>query len=208
LSFLFDDWPSGQAFGPVKGVKSRAPVLGTVANPDLPAAESAADTSQSEEVIRKSGRLAWALATAALLLLTGVNAAWTFRVPLLENPFIGNWLEKEGWSQVEQGGLLKDPQQMQLVSRDMHAHPTRSGILVLSITFVNLAQQKQVYPVLELTLLDGSSQAVARRRLNPADYLRPGSDTGAGLAPNVYLPVLLELGDPGNQAVGFELRFL
>ena len=90
----------------------------------------------------------------------------------------------------------------------MHTHPTRSGILVLSLTFVNLAPRKQAFPELEVTLTDASNQPVARRRLQPAEYLRPGADVDAGLATDVYLPVLLELGDPGEQAVGFEIRFL
>jgi len=90
----------------------------------------------------------------------------------------------------------------------MHTHPTHSGILVLSLTFVNLAQSNQAFPDLEVTLLDITNQPVARRRLQPDDYLRPGVDTETGLAADVYLPVLLELGDPGEQAVGFEIRFL
>jgi hypothetical protein len=117
-------------------------------------------------------------------------------------------MKQAGWLQIEQGGLLKDPQNIQLVSHDIHTHPTRSGILVLSLTFVNLAQRQQVFPDLELTLLDSASQPVARRLLQPMDYLRPGVDTRAGFAADVYLPVLLELGDPGEQAVGFEVRFL
>ena len=89
----------------------------------------------------------------------------------------------------------------------MHTHPTRSGILVLSLTFVNLAQSRQVFPEMEITLLDGSNQQVARRRFQPADYLSTGSNIQSGLATDVYLPVLLELGDPGEQAVGFEIKF-
>ncbi len=112
------------------------------------------------------------------------------------------------WQQTKPEGLLQDPRKLQLVSRDLHTHPTRSGILVLSLTFVNLAQHSQKFPVLELTLLDATNQPVARRRLRPTDYLRPGFDTSAGLATDVYLPVLLELGDPGEQAVGFEIQFL
>ena len=152
--------------------------------------------------------MAWAMATVLLVLLTTANTAWTFREPLMENPRISTWLEKAGWFQVEREGLLRDPRQIQLVSRDIHTHPTRSGILVLNLTFVNLAQRSQVFPELELTLLDAANQAVARRRLQPTDYLRPGAATNEGLAADVFLPVLLELGDPGEHAVGFEIQFL
>jgi hypothetical protein len=153
-------------------------------------------------------RLAWPLATALLVLLTVFNLGWTFREPLMAMPAVNAWVNKVEESQAREEGLLRDPDQIQLVSRDMHAHPTRSGILVLSLTFVNLASRPQVYPVLAVTLLDATNQPVARRELRAADYLRPGADTAAGLAPDVYLPVLLELGDPGEQAVGFEIQFL
>ena len=207
LSFLFDEWPSGQAHGPAKGPNAAPPVIGP-GQKDKDSSEDPSSASGKEEKARKRTRLAWGLATALLVLMTIANTAWTFRDPLLEHPRVSGWLNENGWSQVEQDGLLKDSQQIQLISRDIHTHPTRSGILVLSLTFVNLAPRVQEFPVLEITLLDAAGQPVARRRLQPGDYLRPGADIEAGLAADVYLPVLLELGDPGNRAVGFEINFM
>lgn len=218
LSFLFDHWPSGQAHAPAEGPISGLPVLG--AAPPAPDEVGQDDAEQGENQGKdqeedldkapdgKPARLAWTAAAALLLVLTLVNAAWTFRGQLAQQPRIGAWLENTGWFMSQPEGLLKDPRQIQLVSRDMHTHPTRTGILVLSMTFVNLAKQSQEFPDLRVTLLDATSQIVARRRLLPADYLRPGADIRSGLAPDVYLPVLLELGDPGNRAVGFEIEFL
>jgi predicted Zn finger-like uncharacterized protein len=201
LSFLFDEWPSGQAHGPAKGPNAAPPVIGP-GQVDENASES------EEEKARKRNRLAWGAAMALLVLFTIANTAWTFRGPALESPLVSGWLSQHGWVQDEPDSLLRDPQQIQLISRDIHTHPTRSGILVLSLTFVNLAPRIQVFPVLEITLLDATGQPVARRRLQPEDYLRPGADIEAGLAADVYLPVLLELGDPGNRAVGFEINFM
>jgi predicted Zn finger-like uncharacterized protein len=206
LSFLFDTWPSGQAHGPARGPNAAPPVLRVTTTAD--GKTSTPDSDEPEDSESEPKHLAWSLATALLVLLTIANIAWTFREPLLENPTVSEWMNQAGWLQTEPEGLLKDPQRVQLVSRDMHTHPTRSGILVLSLTFVNLAQHSQEFPQLEVTLLDAASQPVARRRLQPADYLRPGADIKSGLAKDVYLPVLLELGDPGEQAVGFEIRFL
>ncbi len=208
LSFLFDDWPSGQAHRPATGPNTGPPVLRSVKNSNDSANNSTFESSDPGEKRNRPNHLAWSMATTLLVLITIANTSWTFRQPLLENPAINAWLKQAGWLQVEEDGLLKDPHQIQLVSRDIHTHPTRSGILVLSLTFVNLAQRSQVFPELELTLLDAASQAIARRRLQPSDYLRPGADTEAGLATEVYLPVLLELGDPGEKAVGFEIQFL
>jgi predicted Zn finger-like uncharacterized protein len=206
LSFLFDSWPSGQAHGPARGPNAAPPVLRVTKTADDKT--STPERDDPEDAGSKPKHLAWGMAIALLVLLTIVNIAWTFREPILENPTVSAWMSQTDWLQAKPEGLLKDPQQVQLVSRDMHTHPTRSGILVLSLTFVNLAQHSQEFPQLEVTLLDAANQPVARRRLQPADYLRPGADIKSGLAKDVYLPVLLELGDPGEQAVGFEIRFL
>jgi len=207
LSFLFDEWPSGQAHGPAKETGAVPPILTSDTKTD--ALDSDPSVNNKPDVAKdKPKRLAWGLVTALLVLLTIANIGWTFREPLLENPTISASIKQTGVLQPEQQGLLRDPEQIQLVSRDMHTHPTRSGILVLSLTFVNLAQSSQEFPIMEITLLDTTNQPVARRQFQPTDYLRPGADTKSGLTTDVYLPVLLELGDPGEQAVGFEIQFL
>lgn len=208
LSFLFDEWPSGQAHGPARGPNAVPPVLQRGSDsPDDDKEEKSEEEEPGETGIPK--HLIWLGATILFVLLTISNAAWTFREQLIAIPAINDIFDDSSEdSPIDESGLLKDPAQIQLVSRDMHSHPTRSGILVLSLTFVNLADQSQVFPVLEVTLLDGGNQPVAKRRLKPEDYLRSDANITAGLAADVYLPVLLEFGDPGEQAVGFEIKFL
>lgn len=208
LSFLFDEWPAGQAHGPAKGANVVPPVLVLDAKTAAASKNETDEKSKHDEQELKPRHLVWRLATALLILLTIANISWTFREPLMGNSRINSLVNQVDSPETEQAGLLKVPQKIQLISRDMHTHPTRSGILVLSLTFVNLAPDTQVFPDLEITLIDTASQPVARRRLLPADYLRSGAEISAGLATDVYLPVLLELGDPGEQAVGFEIQFL
>lgn len=208
LSFLFDEWPSGEAHRPASGPDATLPVLGAGGENSTQDDPDTADTAETDHPGITPRQLAWTVATALLVLLTIANIGWTFRQPLLDNPRINTWFKQAGFLQVEEQGLLKDPQKIQLVSRDMHTHPTRSGILVLSLTFVNLAERSQVFPELEITLMDTANEPVAQRRLRPEEYLRDGADTLAGLASDVYLPVLLELGDPGDRAVGFQIQFL
>jgi len=206
LSFLFDEFPSGKAHAPAIDKNAGPPIIGKISKTSKKADE--AEIEEAAPTVHAPHRLAWSMVTALLVLITVANLGWTFREPLKQNPAVNTWLKDNGWLEVEPEGLLKDPDQIQLISRDMHSHPTRSGILVLSLTFVNLAQRPQIFPVLEITLLDGSNQPIAQRRFEPTDYLRTGADTEPGLAADVFLPVLLELGDPGEQAVGFEIQFL
>jgi len=206
LSFLFDEFPSGKAHAPAIDKNAGPPIIGKVSKASRKSKE--ADTEEADVLTREPHRLAWGMAMVILVLVTITNLGWTFREPLQQNPNINSWLKSNGWLEVEAEGMLKDPGQVQLISRDMHSHPTRAGILVLSLTFVNLAQRPQMFPTLEITLLDGSNQPIAQRRFQPTDYLRNGADTESGLATDVFLPVLLELGDPGERAVGFEIQFL
>ena len=207
LSFLFDEWPSGKPPSPAKGPHVRPPVIGRTKRPRYDADNLIPDDSDTDQKSRPPHQVAWSLLAVVLVLVTIANLAWTFRDPLSEVPEINTWLKQNGWLEVEEEGLLSDPGNIQLVSRDMHTHPTRTGILVLSLTFVNLAERTQVFPLLEITLLDATNQAIAQRRFQPHEYLRSGADMESGLATDVFLPVLLELGDPGEQAVGFEIEF-
>jgi hypothetical protein len=94
-----------------------------------------------------------------------------------------------------------------LVSRELSSHPHLSGRLRLSATIVNRATRKQPYPDIEVTLLDASGRSLLQKRFVPADYLDPGSAPGASMVPHAYLPLAVDLEDPGLRAVGFELEF-
>ncbi len=207
LSFLFDEWPTGKPQGPAKGAKAAPPLLSKPSKKPAPIDDGVAASKQEFEQASKRNHQNWVTAAVVILALTIANAGWTFREPIKQHTPLGQWLNQSADSQTADVGLFKDTSQIQLVSRDMHTHPTRTGILVLSLTFVNLAPQVQAYPDMEITLLDATNQQVAKRRFPPTDYLRAGTNTSSGLAMDVYLPVLLELGDPGEQAVGFEIAF-
>lgn len=209
LNFLFDQWPAGKVSGSAREENPDPPVLSWTQATLLTEHSAAADSVNTEsEPEHKPQQRYWLLAATGLVLLLIANAAWTLREPLLQYPVISTLASTTGWSQLQAKSLLNTPEPFQLVSQDMHAHPTRSGILVLSLTLVNLAQQPQPFPVLEITLLNTANQPVARRRFQPTNYLRTGTKTKKGLATDLLMPVLLELADPGVQAVGFEIKFL
>jgi len=153
-----------------------------------------------------SGRAAWITVFALLALITVFNLAWTFRQPLLENDAVQVVLTAVGLVEPRPAEPFHDTSMIHLVSRDLHDHPAREGLLVLSATFVNRADQPQAYPDIRLTLSDDANEPLASRTFTPADYL-PGGAPSELLAPMVHVPVLLEFVDPGNRAVGFELKF-
>jgi hypothetical protein len=184
-------------------------VLGPVSSARPVAAKSQdarAGTSEPESQ-QGSGRLAWKFIFAILIAITLLNLAWTFRTPLLERVEIRNFLVSIGLMEPVPQMLFQDISRLHLVSRDMHKHPTRTGMLALSVTFVNRAERVQRYPNIEVTLSDDANEPLAQREFEPLEYLPNGSIISRGLAPNVHVLVLLEFADPGSSAVGFELNF-
>ena len=212
LAFLFDHWPDADKTPPGIGTSSGSPVLGQVG----PAADTAGSKNQPETIEVSSlqdpgeddsNRAAWVTIFILLLFITASNLAWTFREPLLKNREVRNFLVDTGIMEPPVTGAYRDTSRFHLVSRDMHQHPARTGMLALSFTFVNRAKQAQPYPSIELILTDAGNQPLARREFTVAEYLPAGTGPAKDLAPNIHVPVLLEFADPGVNAVGFELRF-
>ena len=151
--------------------------------------------------------MAWITVFILLLLITLSNLLWTFREPLMENAVVQDFLVDAGMLKKKTAEPFRDVGRIHLVSRDMHSHPTRAGMLALSATFLNRAEKTQPYPVIEVTLTDASNTPLARRAFTPAEYLPARTASQSGLAPNVHVPILLEFADPGSSSVGFELKF-
>ena len=150
----------------------------------------------------------WMLVLVLLVLATLANVAMTFQQQLLQQPRIRSAAEYVGLVEPLPEVPFSDLSLIHLVSRDIHPHPTIENALVLSATLINRADLGQAYPVLEVTLFDLHKQPLGQRRFLPAEYLDESSDPAHGLSPGVLLPIILEMDDPGPDAVGFEIRFM
>lgn len=213
---LFDQWPQA---GDRPVPPGDIPVLGL--SLDLEGAArsrtSPADAGfdEAETRIEASGgagsrwlvRSAWIV--GAIVVLAVIAWQWTeFQGdPLLERPQVRAALVRLGLQSPPPAKPFRDLDKIHIVSRELSSHPRRSGQLRLSATIVNRATRKQPYPDIEVTLLDASGRALLQRRFAPADYLDPGSAPGASMVPHAYLPLAVDLADPGPRAVGFELEF-
>ncbi len=202
LEQLFDEWPDTGDTPPPAGTRYRPPVLGSKQ-------ELAAPFGPAHVHFRGDEKRGHWLALSLLLALgTLVHLGWTFRADIDTWPQAQALLQHFQLVQAEPDLSFRDTGQLHVVSRDLHAHPTRAGVLVLSATFVNHAERAQSWPVLELTLLDLAGKPVARRDFTATEYL-PGRGSDSDLLRSrVHVPVLLEFASPGERAVGFEIRFL
>jgi len=213
---LFDQWPQAGARAVPPG---DIPVLGLSLDLEGAArsrsAPADAGFDDPEDRIEVSGgtrsrwlvRSVWIVGAIVVLAVT----AWQWTEfqggPLLERPQVQAALVRLGLQSPPPAKPFRDLDQIHVVSRVLSSHPQRSGQLRLSATIVNRATRKQPYPDIEVTLLDASGRSLLQKRFVPADYLDPGSAPGASMVPHAYLPLAVDLEDPGPRAVGFELEF-
>jgi predicted Zn finger-like uncharacterized protein len=96
---------------------------------------------------------------------------------------------------------------IELVSRDLHRHPSLSDGVIVSAVLVNRADRPVPWPRIDLRLFDASQQVIGQRLLEPVDYLDPSAAPDGMLAPNVRLPVVLEMVVEGSAPSGFSMSF-
>ena len=207
LVSLYDTWPDAGAAAPIPG---NVPKLGL--SLDLEAAREDVifagekDDEPRPEKGRVISRGIWIAVALVLLLVTVANLGHFFRQPLLENAQIQRGLVKAGLQEESTARVTPDLGLIELVSSEMRSHPDQPDTLRLNATITNRANLKQAYPRLEVVLLDSLGEPLALRIFNPGDYLAEDADIGAGMTSGAYLPLALNLSDPGQQAVGFELK--
>jgi hypothetical protein len=100
----------------------------------------------------------------------------------------------------------RDLGRIELTDHMMQFHPNYEQSLLLTATLANRADFAQPYPLVEVLMTDIEQRVVARRRFTAEQYLSNHSG-GDSFPPNSEVPLMLEVLDPGNNAVGFEFRF-
>jgi hypothetical protein len=96
---------------------------------------------------------------------------------------------------------------LELLERDVRDHPHVKGAVLINATFVNRADFTQPYPVFEVAFSDLSGNPVAVRRFAPREYIGESESLLTGMAPGRPARVQLEVMDPGERAVSFQLEF-
>lgn len=215
LDSLFDEWPEA---GRKPAPRGDMPVLGI--GIDLEKAGEArlnpeeAGLTGEANTPRPPSRVGPFLLRAAWL-IGGlvIGSVIIFKVaefsghPILEPGEVDKALVTVGLREPPNAEVFRDLDLIHLVSRELAGDPASPGTLRLKATLVNRASRSQPYPGLEVTLFDASGAQLATYGFEPADYLSRSADPSASMSPHAYLPISLELEDPGETAVGFELEF-
>ena len=155
----------------------------------------------------RPGRRRWILLCSALALTLAAQFAWIKRDALIRDPLTGGWLRAICLSFGCRLPLVAAPQDLRLLASNVEAHPDAAHALMISLSLRNEAAFAQPWPVVVVTLSDAQGHKLAMRRLLPRDYLDDPAILRRGLAPDATTALLLEVQDPGDQAVAYEFGF-
>lgn len=102
--------------------------------------------------------------------------------------------------------IPRDVPKINLLSRNIYSHPNTPKVLTISASIQNDAVFPQPYPLIEISFLDKNNKVLALRRFPPEEYLPNFTDK---LMP-VGIPdeLILNITDPGDEAIRFQFRFM
>lgn len=101
--------------------------------------------------------------------------------------------------------LPRHSEWMSIETSELQIDPGHHKLLALQATLRNRAAYVQAYPALELTLTDTHDKVVARRVLQPDEYLPPSGLLDEAFAANADLELRLWLEASGINAAGYRL---
>lgn len=161
---------------------------------------------------RRFQRTKQAFSTLFVLLLLSfliVQFAYLKRTELIEIAELAPWINK-ACDTVPQCHIPEKRalHLFTLDSRHIYSHPNIDKALVVSATFSNNAEFSQPYPTLVLSMSDIRGREVAARRFNPTEYISDTANLDTKMDNGQPITVNLEIADPGDDAMAFELDFL
>jgi predicted Zn finger-like uncharacterized protein len=155
----------------------------------------------------KKRRWPWITCCALLLLALGAQLAWAKRDALISDDTVGPMLRSACTMLGCQLPLVQDTARLTLVARDVQAHPSVPGALLITANLRNDASFAQPYPVVSITLSDANGNKLAMRRLRPTEYMSDNAVLQKGIPPGGSAALMLEVEDPSGKAVAFEFNF-
>lgn len=187
------------------------PAVAEPCNADATPADDFANLVVTPRFARQTPRRGrrWPWITACTLLLLGLLAqlAWAKRDFLISDATFGPMLRGACASLGCRLPLVQDVGKLSLLARDVQAHPSVPGALLITASLRNDAMFAQPYPVVSITLSDANGKRLAMRRLRPAEYLGDARALRQGLAAGATAALMLEVEDPEGKAVAFEFNF-
>ena len=150
----------------------------------------------------------WAMVNIVLILILLGQYAYFNRGTLSQYPELRPWLASLCAALGCETPLQRDVNRIVLTNRIVESHPKYPNALLIDATLVNDTDFPQPYPLVEIRFSDLNNQLVAGRRFRPGEYLPAGTRLQTGMAPRQPVHIILEIVDPGKDAVSFQFELL
>ena len=169
----------------------------------LPVAETAFDFGPQAQTGRS---WIWWLATATALFALALQLAYHYRTEVgLILPELKPLIQLVCAELACEVPLPRRVELLSIESSDLQADSTSPNVMVLTATLRNRAGFSQAFPLLELSLTSAQDRAIARRVLNPRDYVPRGTQTGSGIAAGGELSVRVYIEAASLRPTGYRL---
>ena len=171
-----------------------------------PYPETTASVADAIDWIQPGGHRAWRVGVLLLAIVLAGQAAYFFRSPIVSSypevrPYFSvacEWLSCTlPWN--------RDDNALKVESSDLIEEIGKPGRFLLTAIISNRAKTVQDYPYIELTLSDTNNQTLARRVLQPRDYLGRPVRRDEGMAPGSESSLNLSLEASNSRAAGYHL---
>ncbi|MEE9444085.1 MAG: zinc-ribbon and DUF3426 domain-containing protein [Cocleimonas sp.] len=100
----------------------------------------------------------------------------------------------------------REPENIQMLNYNVFAHPSESGVLVISGVIQNHAKHAQPFPTLLISLTDNQSKIIGLSRFTPNEYL-PRTTQSSLMPMGIPVSLNLKIKDPGSNATHFKFDF-
>lgn len=155
----------------------------------------------------------WSIGTLLLIACLGIEYIWFNRHQFHQFPELQTGLDMICQQLECDNQSQRDPEEIELVTRNIYSHPKEKDALMVDIVMRNNADYAQPYPVLQIDFSDIRGGNIAARRFFPSEYLASSgqhSETSQPheMQPHTDVSVTLEIKDPGKEAMTYEFNFL
>jgi len=151
--------------------------------------------------------VSWSLAILALIAALAAEYIWFNQPELLLDqrldPITAKLCELTDCERPQ----IRDPSQIEMISRNVYTHPNEKDALMVSTTLVNHAAYEQPYPNVQIDFSNVRGELVASRRFIPEEYLQIDSEQLPLFQSGNPITFGLEIKDPGNEAITYEFSF-
>lgn len=153
-----------------------------------------------------SSRWLLIIGITALVLMLLLQVIYSSRHWLVRYPLTANLTRQMCLSLGCEIHAPRDLQKIKLLSRNVYSHPNAPGVLTVSLSIQNDAAFAQPFPLIEISFLDKDNNVVALRRFTPSEYIKNFQDEL--IQPGIPSELLLNISDPGSDAVRFQFHFM